>query len=738
MQRKNQRLCAVLLLLVAVWWGLPFSVKASSGVPQQEKKGKEEAIAAEVTVPDPERKGSLTIHKYDITAAEAAGVYHRGQTKATGLSDGRMETVLSDYAVEGVQFTCLRTGSMEVYSRTDGADNEIRLVYEIPEELRKILGLDSGDAVDMTQPGLTWNCYAADTVHYTATQLSKALQKRLLEDETGTKDALERYLYTYGRADDNRDGVARQEAFSLPKTDARGETKAEGLLQGLYLVVETEVPEMVTDTVDPWFVSLPFTSTASGEEDEQTGYAGGDAWLYDMVCYPKNQTGNPTLDKSVRQEGGAAYGDTATASAGDTLEYTLVSRMPRITSKATWLNRYSFTDQLSQGLMYNRDVRVAWYKNAGDAAGNLQEKALDIWTPSSGLYTVTYGDVQKDKEGKQRSQMTVELNEKGLKRVNGGDGDSPFDGRKNASGLYMVVFYTATLTPDARIVLGDEGNPNDVQLTWSRTSYDYSSTLEDRNYVYTYGIDLKKTFSPKPEDVPLPDKVRFRLYNSTDRCYLIADGSGQKGLYYVKQKTEKEDEATLFCPDSDGKLWIYGLEGDSYVLTEVTTADGYQLLKEPVDITIRAADREVIASVAGTTGLTEKSEDTIVKAYGDGIRNEDGQLVTDAKSAWEGDSPVSGPVHEEKNGRSTGKTPLYEGDIHSATATVNGQETQMVCDSATASADPASLNAVVQLEVINTRGFLLPQTGGNGLYLVTVLGVLIVGAGCMLLKKRNR
>ena len=63
---------------------------------------------------------------------------------------------------------------------------------------------------------------------------------------------------------------------------------------GLYLFVETEVPEQVTDTVNPWFVQLPFTS------------ADGDMWQYDMNVYPKNQSGNPTLDKSVRN----AYSNT--------------------------------------------------------------------------------------------------------------------------------------------------------------------------------------------------------------------------------------------------------------------------------------------------------------------------------------------------------------------------------------------------------------------------------------------
>lgn len=683
MQRKGRSVYAAFAFAMAAVWGLlPFSVNAAQYT--EDATGKTAQIA-EVTIPDPGRKGSLTIHKYDITAAEAAGDYRKGQIKATGQTDDTVEKALSAYAVEGVQFTCLRVGDMEVYSKTAGDQSEVQLVYEIPEKLRKILGLESKDAVDMGQRGLKYVCHAADVWHYTATQLSKALQQSLQDDMNGTKKRLEDYLYAYGKGNDNGDGAAREGAFSLPKTDSHGVTKAEGLAQGLYLVAETEVPEMVTDTVDPWFVSLPFTNTAAGEDAQEGISAGGTAWLYDMVCYPKNQTGHPTLDKSVRQAGTDTYGNTATASSGDVLEYTIVSRLPNITSKATYINQYMFEDQLSQGLTYNRDAQIALYKNAEDAGQNAVKNAVEIWDTSSDLYTVTYEDVPEQDGTAGGSKMTVELSEKGLQRING-DGDDDLTAEYGScGGLYLVVHYTAVLDADSSMVLGDEGNPNDVRLTWSRTSHGYSNTLEDRNYVYAYGLDLQKTFSPADTGQTLAGKVQFRLYNTTDGMYVIAERSQKDGLYYVRQKTKDEAEATLFTPAADDKLWICGLEGDGYELTEVATADGYQLLKEPVTIEIRATDREVIAAAMDTTG----------------------------------------------------KTPLYIGEIRNASAMVDEQTAQMICDNAEVSADAASENAMVQLEVINTRGFLLPQTGGRGLYLITILGVLAAGGGCLLLRRRD-
>ena len=56
--------------------------------------------------------------------------------------------------------------------------------------------------------------------------------------------------------------------------------------------------------------------------------------------------------------------------------------------------------------------------------------------------------------------------------------------------------------------------------------------------------------------------------------------------------------------------------------------------------------------------------------------------------------------------------------------------------------DDGSVNASVPLKVVNTRGFDLPQTGDNGTWMFSVVGILMMaGAACFLLvlvtKKRT-
>ena len=70
-------------------------------------------------------------------------------------------------------------------------------------------------------------------------------------------------------------------------TDNNGKTIQRNLSVGLYLAVEDIVPEMVTSTTNPFFVSLPMT-TVSGNA-ESASPEGGHFWNYDVVVYLKTR-----------------------------------------------------------------------------------------------------------------------------------------------------------------------------------------------------------------------------------------------------------------------------------------------------------------------------------------------------------------------------------------------------------------------------------------------------------------
>ena len=501
------------------------------------------AFAAEPTI-DPTKKASLNIYKYDITTASKDGAWDAASYVSTGLHDNAVIDKLAKYAVQGVEFTYLRVADIAMNNEVVDGQRQVGVLY----------GFDGADAV-LSAIGVT----AADAHksengknYYTSDLLNNKLSAALSANATTVKNALETVV---------KIGVA------MTETGADGHTSAENLEQGLYLVVETRVPENVTSTCNPFFVSLPMTTID------------GAAWNYDVTVYPKNQTGNPTLDKTVREaknstgkntgsltDIGDGYAHTATASVGDTVDYQIISTLPTITSKATSLSEYTYVDTLSKGTKYNKnDVVIEFFKDSGCT------DKITTWAEDSGKFTVTYDDTA--------NTMTIRMTDAGLSEINEAATVYTDSVKRGYSDCTMRITYAATLTADAQ--MGDKDNPNEVVLTWKRTNTTYFDTLEDCCHAYTYGVDVLKQFSDGKGSA---QNVKFLLHNDTDDCYIIADL--KDGVYYAKGFAAKKADATTFVPNVQGHVVVKGLEDDTYSLTETATDKGYILLKEAVKIVI--------------------------------------------------------------------------------------------------------------------------------------------------------
>lgn len=501
------------------------------------------AFAAEPTI-DPTKKASLNIYKYDITTASKDGAWDAASYVSTGLHDNAVIDKLAKYAEQGVEFTYLRVADISVNNELVGGQRQVGVLY----------GFDGADTV-LSAIGVT----AADAHksengknYYTSDLLNNTLSAALSANATVVKNALE---------------AAVKNGTAMTETDAAGHTSASDMEQGLYLVVETRVPENVTSTCNPFFVSLPMTTVD------------GAAWNYDVTVYPKNQTGNPTLDKTVREaknstgknngsltDIGDGYAHTATASVGDVVDYQIISTLPTITSKATSLSEYTYVDTLSKGIKYNKnDVVIEFFKDTGCT------DKITTWDENSGKFTVTYDDTA--------NTMSIHMTEAGLTEINEAATVYTDSVKRGYSDCTMRITYAATLTADAQ--MGDKDNPNEVVLTWKRTNTTYFDTLNDCCHVYTYGINVLKQFSDNGGKV---QNVKFLLHNDTDDCYIIADL--KDGVYYAKGFAAKKADATTFIPNAQGHVVVKGLEDDTYSLTETATDNGYILLKEAVKIVI--------------------------------------------------------------------------------------------------------------------------------------------------------
>lgn len=169
-----------------------------------------------------------------------------------------------------MEFTYLRVADVTTSNDLLDGQRQVGVLYgfdgsERSNAVLSAISLTNADA-HKTENGINY---------FTSDMLNNKLSAALAANATNVKNALETAV--------KNGGVA------MTETDATGHTSASNMEQGLYLVVETRVPENVTSTCNPFFVSLPMTTID------------GAAWNYDVTVYPKNQTGNPTLDKTVRE-----------------------------------------------------------------------------------------------------------------------------------------------------------------------------------------------------------------------------------------------------------------------------------------------------------------------------------------------------------------------------------------------------------------------------------------------------
>ena len=506
---------------------------------------------AEPTI-DPSKKASLSIYKYDITKASNDGAWNVESYVSTGLHDDTVIDKLAKYAIQGVEFTYLRVADIAMNNELVESQRQVGVLYGFDSSDRSTdvlsaIGLTAADA-HKTEGGVNY---------FTSDMLNNKLSAALTANATTVKNALE--------------AAVKNGGVAMPETDATGHTSASDMEQGLYLVVETRVPENVTSTCNPFLVSLPMTTID------------GAAWNYDVTVYPKNQTGNPNLEKTVREAKNSTgkntgsltdikdgYKHTATASVGDVVDYQIISTLPTITSKASSLSEYTYVDTMSKGIKYNKqDVVIEFFRDSACT------DKITTWAEDSGTFAVTYDDAA--------NIMTIKMTETGLSEINEAAAVYIDNVKRGYSDCTMRITYAATLTADAK--MGDKDNPNTVTLTWKRTNTTYYDTLEDCCHVFTYGIDVLKQFSDGKGDI---QDVKFLLHNDSDNCYIIADL--KDGIYYAKGITTKKSDATTFVPNSSGHIIVKGLEDDSYSLTETATDKGYVLLKDAVKIIIKTSE----------------------------------------------------------------------------------------------------------------------------------------------------
>lgn len=302
-----------------------------------------------------------------------------------------------------------------------------------------------------------------------------------------------------------------------------------------------------------------------------------------------------------------------------------------------------------------------------------------------------------------KKSTETETNEiKEIKQVNENGFEIQFNPDKMAkyAGEKIVITYQAELLSSA--VSTTDGNSNKVSLIYSKkvktdenpdTDKD-KKTVQDETVVYTFKIKIIKT----DENGKGLNGVEFDLYKKVDaetEKAITGTAAKKVGLdeneYWLKVNDKPLTTSTV--GGVDGILEKKGLANGTYKLVETKTLKDYNLLKEPVDVTL---------SIAYKTTWTKTD------TYKDDV--------------W-----VKREVKKTQENFNADYTPTTGEAVNGGKK--SGEDEDGV------------RKGMISKTIINRKGFNLPTTGGFGTLLFSGIGVLLVvaGVGVLLsLKKKNR
>lgn len=371
------------------------------------------------------------------------------------------------------------------------------------------------------------------------------------------------------------------------------------------------------------------------------------------------------------------YNDVADWNIKDVVPFELIGTMPENIGDYTGYY-YKFTDTLSKGFTVDEssfEVVVHVYdENNGETKYKLDGITPDVVAVAEG----TTGDYAGG------STITVAItNLKSDLTYYTWDADGSKWSDTTATGKIAIdkntivtVDYTATLNKDA--VIGLDGNPNKVDLTYSNNPNksgngdkdNTGKTPEETVVAFTYELDVTKYLGDKSKLANDNEgtKAGFKLSNAGETKWATV-GADMKITGWV----DTAADATEVTTDATGIFKFIGLDDGTYVLHETKTPAGYNTMA-PLTLQI----------IAGTVQCQDYME---IEAH-----DAPDEVLTSLKLKVGDANPVDGTTSD----------------------------------------------GIVKTEIINQKGSSLPSTGGIGTTMFYVGGgVLVAGAGVILITKKR-
>lgn len=266
----------------------------------------------------------------------------------------------------------------------------------------------------------------------------------------------------------------------------------------------------------------------------------------------------PSIDKKIKKENGEdpESAKATSVDVGSVVEFELTSKVPDMLGYESYT--YVVKDTLSTGL-------TAVDENADDK--------VDVTITIGGEEYVGFA---VDQDGQ---NITITFDD--------------FINQKTKKDQDIVITYSAIVNENALTV---DKEFNTVTLTYSNNPRDdesFNETPEVKVYVYDFDIVIDKFAADETLD---DESDNTRL---SDAKFILYKQDGEKKLYYTYNEetkavawVETEKDADEKTTDEKGATSFTGLEAGQYYVKEIEAPNGYNLLKDPIEVNITVEYKE--------------------------------------------------------------------------------------------------------------------------------------------------
>lgn len=347
----------------------------------------------------------------------------------------------------------------------------------------------------------------------------------------------------------------------------------------------------------------------------------------------------PTVDKKITGSATGAVtndGSNADARIGDVVNYELSSVIPTYTGyDITKPPRvFKLIDTASKGLSVDESSVKSVKLTKGTTTVTLTDKDYAV---SSDSYALDEGQEGYDAEYAGGKVTTIDLSNYVNKAA-----DSTSFTSGILEGATVTVEFEATVNSNA--VKAGVGNPNSVELEYSRTPNNVSTKIHGpkvpRVYTYEFGIlktDMAGNAIKSTDALKGAQFVIARVNDGSAETFMAKDASSGAWSDLGATKPAVDTTTGVFTTDANGKIAMSGLPAGTYHVYEIKAPTGYTNIGLP-DFTFAIGATFSGTPETATVSYSKKTGDDRIS-----VGTSDGQAtVKNAKNLTE--LPLTGDL----------------------------------------------------------------------------------------------